>query len=79
MTSNTSKAETFLWEGPESGIDAVIRRRSPLPKGWWFRSVVHPDRIGWVRLFKVRPERSVPTKITDAHWIASGGMGDPTP
>lgn len=24
-------------------------------------------------------KRSKPTKITDAHWIASGGMGDPTP
>jgi hypothetical protein len=26
-------AETYLWRGPESEVDAVIRKHSPLRKG----------------------------------------------
>ena len=46
-------AETFVWRGPESKVDAVIRRRKPLPKTWWYRSYIDHENVGWVVLYKV--------------------------
>jgi hypothetical protein len=51
-------SERFIWEGPERSVDAVIRRKAPLPPGWWFRSYIHHDIVGWVQLFEVKPDGS---------------------